>query len=291
MAGAGDRRGRGSAYLTTSAAARLLGVSIATVKRWADASFLRSDVTPGGHRRFHGEDVERLRGRMQGGGDSLDRWVGRLLEDPERAVEAALLAERARLGSWIAVAEALGPVIRRIGDAWASGSLCVLDEHVSSARLARVLSRCCERFEPQRTTPRVLLGTPPGEEHTLGLSLVELCMRERGWRAIWVGAGVPMTELASAATRRVVDAIALSASVASSRETLAEVLASLGPVCQQAGIPLLVGGEGPWAATGGVRIERTFRGLEGWMAGLEGSWEGTAGTRNTGRESLFPSAG
>lgn len=257
--------------MTTSAAARLLGISIATVKRWAAANLLRSEHTPGGHRRFRREDVERTCVRLQAGGDSLDRWIERLLEDPERAAEAALHLERARLGSWVRVAEALGPLIRRIGDAWASGALCVLEEHVSSARLARALSRCCEPFEPRRSAPRVLLGTPPGEEHTLGLSLVELCMRERGWRAIWSGAELPTVEFVSAAQHGSIDAIALSASLASAPENLAQVIESLWPVCRNAGVRLLVGGEGPWPEAGGARIERTFRGLERWMVDLESS--------------------
>ncbi|MBV9958343.1 MAG: helix-turn-helix domain-containing protein, partial [Acidobacteria bacterium] len=46
--------------LTSSEAARLLGVSEASVKRWADSGLLPALKTAGGHRRFRPEDVARV---------------------------------------------------------------------------------------------------------------------------------------------------------------------------------------------------------------------------------------
>ena len=40
------------AWVTLTAACRLLGVSPSTVRRWADSGMIRTFVTPGGHRRF-----------------------------------------------------------------------------------------------------------------------------------------------------------------------------------------------------------------------------------------------
>ena len=51
--------------LTTKEVARLLHVSEATVKRWADDGRLRSDKTVGGHRRFSIQTIAHLR-REQG---------------------------------------------------------------------------------------------------------------------------------------------------------------------------------------------------------------------------------
>src|SRR5689334_23478267 len=47
--------------LTTKAVAKLLRVSEATVKRWADNGLLQSDKTVGGHRRFSLNAVAHLR--------------------------------------------------------------------------------------------------------------------------------------------------------------------------------------------------------------------------------------
>lgn len=50
-----------TAKLTTKHVARLLSVSEATVKRWADDGVLTSEKTVGGHRRFGIESIAHLR--------------------------------------------------------------------------------------------------------------------------------------------------------------------------------------------------------------------------------------
>jgi excisionase family DNA binding protein len=44
--------------LSTSQAARELGVSLGTVRRWSDLGYLRAYRTPGGQRRFNAEQIE-----------------------------------------------------------------------------------------------------------------------------------------------------------------------------------------------------------------------------------------
>ena len=44
--------------LSTSEAARHLGVSLSTVRRWSDAGHLRGYRTPGGQRRFTVEQLD-----------------------------------------------------------------------------------------------------------------------------------------------------------------------------------------------------------------------------------------
>lgn len=44
--------------LTTAQAARHLGVSLSTIRRWSDAGHLRGSRTPGGQRRFSVEELD-----------------------------------------------------------------------------------------------------------------------------------------------------------------------------------------------------------------------------------------
>jgi excisionase family DNA binding protein len=44
--------------LSTSQAARELGVSLGTVRRWADMGYLSAYRTPGGQRRFSREQID-----------------------------------------------------------------------------------------------------------------------------------------------------------------------------------------------------------------------------------------
>ena len=48
------------AYLSLSAASKLLGVHSTTLRRWADSGSIPVYVTPGGHRRFARSDIEAL---------------------------------------------------------------------------------------------------------------------------------------------------------------------------------------------------------------------------------------
>jgi len=60
--------------LSTSEAARHLGVSLSTVRRWSDAGYLRGYRTPGGQRRFTVEQLDAfLESLHQGGPSDGDR--------------------------------------------------------------------------------------------------------------------------------------------------------------------------------------------------------------------------
>lgn len=56
-----------SLELTISDTALMLGVSVATVRRWADAGHLASYRTPGGQRRFSAAEVEDFLTRLARG--------------------------------------------------------------------------------------------------------------------------------------------------------------------------------------------------------------------------------
>lgn len=54
--------------LSTSQAARELGVSLGTVRRWSDMGYLQSYRTPGGQRRFSVEQIEQFVRSLQQNG-------------------------------------------------------------------------------------------------------------------------------------------------------------------------------------------------------------------------------
>jgi excisionase family DNA binding protein len=51
--------------LSTSQAARALGVSLGTIRRWSDMGYLQSYRTPGGQRRFSHQQIEQFIGSLQ----------------------------------------------------------------------------------------------------------------------------------------------------------------------------------------------------------------------------------
>ncbi len=51
--------------LSTSQAARALGVSLGTIRRWSDMGYLQSYRTPGGQRRFSREQIQQFIDSLQ----------------------------------------------------------------------------------------------------------------------------------------------------------------------------------------------------------------------------------
>ena len=58
--------------LSTSEAARHLGVSLSTIRRWSDAGHLVGYRTPGGQRRFTVEQLDRFLDSLQQGSGSAN---------------------------------------------------------------------------------------------------------------------------------------------------------------------------------------------------------------------------
>lgn len=231
--------------LSTVDVGRLAGVGPTAVKRWADQGLLRCVKTAGGHRRFEREEVQRFLEGLRGAGASS--VVDLLLATDGLGVEARLLTERSRLGSWLAVAEFLGTALVELGERWRTGRVTIVQEHMASERLHRALARIAEALPLAPGAPRCLLACAEGDRHALGLSLVELALREAGWNTLWAGQDTPAEELAALARSRGADLFALSASAANRDEVgLRRQAVAVGEACAEAGIPLALGGEGAW---------------------------------------------
>lgn len=235
--------------LTSTEAAAWLGASPTSVKRWADAGLIECVRTVGNHRRFTLDSLERF-AQSQGGSASttgVTEWLTILLEKNIDAVHGQLLLERSTAQSWAEVCDRLGPVLTQVGDSWASGAIRIVDEHLASERLARGLARVVDTLPVSPNGPTAMLMTAAGDEHTLGLALAEVVLREAGWRTLWSGRATPLDELDEVLSGRHVDALAVSASSYSSREApLAEQLDVLERACHEAGCALILGGSGAW---------------------------------------------
>jgi MerR family transcriptional regulator, light-induced transcriptional regulator len=262
-------------HLTTHDLARILHVSTATVRRWADSGLLPAIRTAGGHRRFSREVAELIARQKPPieGRESTARWV-ELLVAPGAAldVDAALYSERHRRGAWHEVATLLGAVLEELGNRWERNELSVVHEHLASVHLTRSLARVSETLPTRRGGPRALLLTPEGEGHTLGLSLVELVIRECGWASIYAGSMVPTANALRYLASGGVDALLVSASVHSSPAALELVAEELSSGCASAHVPLVVGGRGPWPdrlASG--EVIRDFPRLRAFVAAIDAS--------------------
>jgi excisionase family DNA binding protein len=237
-------------FLTTQDFARLAGVGPTAVKRWTDAGLVACVRTAGGHRRFARSEVERFVGAQPAGDEPGGRepWAGALLEagDP-RGLEALLLSERARTGAWHRVAALAGKALVEVGRLWRTGAVTIFEEHQASERLSRALARIADGLPLDPGAPRALLTCAEGDDHTLGLSLTELVLREAGWVSIWAGRRTPLAEFGPALLRSRARLLAVSASeVSSDAAGLRAQAEAFGRAARSVGAALVLGGNGAW---------------------------------------------
>lgn len=269
-------------FLSTAAAAQLAGVAPSSVKRWADEGLLPCSRTAGGHRRFLLADVERFLAeqeamQLEKGADHSEWWLSLLALPDRHSLLGGLFTARGRLGTWYQVADELGPAITLLGEKWARGEISVLEEHLSSERLQRALELVADGIPTSPDAPICVLATAEGDDHSLGLGLSELVLREGGWRTFWVGRATPVAEILRALETEDVRMVAISASLASKDgRRLAAQARVVANACAKKQVTFVMGGRGAWPeqVKGGVRIH-DFRSFYRLLRELPGSGETT----------------
>lgn len=139
-----------------------------------------------------------------------------------------LLSQRlARNGLERMITETLPRLNRAVGDAWSNNRLAIYEEHLYTEQLKSLLRQAIGALPPGTQPPRVLLGTVPGEQHVLGLLMVEALLALRGIQVVSLGAQTPLGDLAAAARAHRADIVALSFSSAFPARQLAPVMKQL----------------------------------------------------------------
>lgn len=125
------------------------------------------------------------------------------------------------------VLETLTPLNRAVGDAWMRGELQVFEEHLYTEQLQVALRTAINAFPRQAGTPRVLLTTLYGEQHGIGLLMVEALLVPEGVQCISLGTQTPLEDIRRAALAHKVHILALSFSAAFALRQATDGLASL----------------------------------------------------------------
>jgi MerR family transcriptional regulator, light-induced transcriptional regulator len=239
---------RGPTLLTTTEAAQAAAVAPSTIKRWADQGVLPFARTAGGHRRFDRRVVERLlREEPASSNSTASSWVRCLVQARRHEIDGRLLEARGRLGSYWRVADELGLALAEMGSEWRCGRLSVADEHVASDALARALTRMGDALPIRVEGPTCVLACAGEDDHTLGLSLAELCLRELGWSPLWLGRRTPVGEVVRLAGGGQVAMVVLSASTfLRDQQALCAIADEVGAACKENRVALVLGGAGAW---------------------------------------------
>lgn len=253
--------------MTLQEAADALGVHYMTAYRYVRLGLLGATKS-GATWRVAPEDLQAFRAAAatpsptRGGRQApwAERFESRLVAGDGRGswgvVEAALTAGMEPPDVYL---EIVAPALTQVGERWAAGEIDVATEHRASGIAMRVLGRLGPRFARRgRTRGGVVLGTPPGEHHSLPVAMLGDLLRSGGWDVSDLGCDVPPDDFArvAAQTERLT-AVGVSitnpACLDEAARTVSVLRSVLGPV------PILVGGLAVGSAT-----EAAALGADAW---------------------------
>jgi methanogenic corrinoid protein MtbC1 len=159
---------------------------------------------------------------------AIERDILTLLQSHDApGLQHALANMLMRQGLQKFVLETITPLNRAVGEAWMRGDLQVFEEHLYTEQLQVALRTAINAFPRQLGSPRVLLTTFPGEQHGLGLLMVEALLVPEGTQCISLGVQTPLEDVRRAALAHKVHLIALSFSAAFPVRQASEGLAML----------------------------------------------------------------
>jgi DNA-binding transcriptional MerR regulator/methylmalonyl-CoA mutase cobalamin-binding subunit len=229
--------------------ARLTGLSPDVIRVWERRYGAVQPVRQrrGGARLYSRADVERLKhlkhlvdsGRRIGDVAGLDdRALAALTGAAQATAEAAVAADRtaapsadarlidalerfdaealtAELGDALAglggaqfVRRVAAPLLVEIGERWADGRSSVADERLVSGVLRNLFGSLVAARGRGRGR-RIVLATPHGERHELGLMMIAILALDAGLSVYYLGADVPAEEIAAATKRARADVVGL----------------------------------------------------------------------------------
>jgi DNA-binding transcriptional MerR regulator/methylmalonyl-CoA mutase cobalamin-binding subunit len=173
----------------------------------------------------------------------LDAWLQLVKTHDSEALQRQFYREMAKRGLARFVQDIVAPLITRIGEAWSRNELGIFEEHLFSQHLEKLFRTTLANMAPQAGSPRVLLTTLPGEEHTLGLLMVEALLVVEDAYPVLLGPRTPIAEIVRAAQLKQVDVVCLSFSSAYSAALATQGLRDLRQVLP-ASIEMWAGGSG-----------------------------------------------
>jgi methanogenic corrinoid protein MtbC1 len=155
----------------------------------------------------NGQGRER-RGIALSHGDFVTRILDRVECFDHAAVRRLLGDAIVGLGVSSFVHDVALPLVHRVGTRWADGDLSIAQEHLSIGMLRTLLAGLPEGRTRQDRP--ILLATPSGEQHEIGLLLVALLARDAGANVVSLGVDLPAADIVTAAARTQARVVGLS---------------------------------------------------------------------------------
>ena len=201
--------------------------------------------------------------------EEQESWVDdayhHLISLDSQSMERVLWRAFLSLGARQFLEGVVSPLLARVGTGWAAGRVTPGQEHLGTGALERVLAWMNDPAMSSADGPRVVIATLPGERHALGARLAAAAAAVEGWQATYLGADLPVEDIAAAATKVGAQAVAISAVRTDDTSGTARALLDLRNLLDPA-VTVMVGGSGarllkPGQLPAGVEA---FEGLDGF---------------------------
>lgn len=204
------------------------------------------------------------------GGEGEIRWVvaeilkGVELMDGPR-IHSLLMRAVVNFPMRDVIEQILVPVLQRVGDLWAAGTICPANEHLLTVNVRRVVSWLTESLPIEAEAPTILVTTPSGQWHDLPAQIGGAIAAMGGWRVVFLGPNLETGDIEEAVSITGARAVLLGVTITES-EMMVTQLERL-----QRNLPaetkVLVGGKGleMWRerlADAGVEWLPDYRSLE-----------------------------
>lgn len=146
------------------------------------------------------EDEE---GRRDGSAVDFAGWRTELLRHAQRLdalkLERALLDAERELPRRALIDHVLFPFVIEIGNGWREGRIRIVQEHLATSAVRRVLVALLNADVHPDGAARAVSATPAGQMHELGALLAALTLSSEGVPVTHLGADLPAAEIAAAA--------------------------------------------------------------------------------------------
>jgi MerR family transcriptional regulator, light-induced transcriptional regulator len=140
------------------------------------------------------------------------------------------------------VVDTVAPLNRAVGEAWMRGELHVFEEHLYSEQVQLALSAAISALPRTSGPPRILLTTVPGEQHGIGLLMVEALLAAEGACCISLGTQTPFDDIRKAALAHKAQVVAVSFSSAFPMRQIGDAIGALRRALPS-GVALWAGGD------------------------------------------------
>jgi DNA-binding transcriptional MerR regulator len=245
------------------------GVPATTLRAWERRyGLLNPARTPKGHRLYNQTDLEKVRQIVQllEAGSTISKAV-KIIRDggsfptgiqeerspwelsKKRVIQAIEAFDDRRLDALynqalavypidIVTVSLLLPVLQGIGERWSTRKNGVAKEHFFTAWLRNKIGARMHHEAGRTRGRRLLLACLPGEHHELGILLFGLSALTHGYRILYLGPDLPLSQVKEVVADVDVSAVLLSGT----SEEAPEIWRQLSQLAEIIDIPLFIGG-------------------------------------------------